>query len=161
MTLRLTIAAPFRHTRKTGMRKNELVYYYALDRKWMSTEQANLLLRRAEEEGLLGLENGLYSPRFDITGLTIPVGFKPTSGIFERHDPVQELIGRIAHARSLDETEVVAEMNRIIREKFDTHLLPPAALVVLAKSHGIPFEDLLDALKAVAKKESSGAITPE
>ena len=134
------------------MRKNELVYYYALDRKWMSTEQANLLLRRAEEEGLLGLVNGLYSPRFDIDGLIIPVGFKPTSGIFERHDPVQDLIGRIARARSVEETEVVAEMNRIIREKFDMHLLPPAALVLLARDYNIPFDDLLDALKGAAKK---------
>lgn len=152
MTLRLTIAAPFRHTRKTGMRKNELVYYYALDRKWMSTEQANLLLKRAEEEGLIGIENGLYSPRFDISGLTLPVGFKPGSGIFERHDPVQDLIGRIARARSLEETEVVSDMNRIIREKFDAHLLPPAALVLLAREHGVPFDDLLDALKGTAKK---------
>jgi len=134
------------------MRKNELVYYYALDRKWMSTEQANLLLKRAEEEGLLGLASGLYSPTFDISGLTLPVGFKPTSGIFERNDPVQDLIGRIARARSLEETDVVAEMNRIIRENYDTHLLPPAALVLLAKSHGIPFDDLLDALKGAAKK---------
>ena len=152
MTLRLTIAAPFKHTRKTGIRKNELVYYYALDRKWMSTEQANLLLKRAEEEGLLGIDNGLYSPRFDIAGLTLPVGFKPTSGIFERHDPVQDLIGRIARARSLEETDVVAEMNRIIKENYDTHLLPPAALVLLARSHGVPFDDLLDALKGASKK---------
>jgi hypothetical protein len=134
------------------MRKNELVYYYALDRKWMSTEQANLLLKRAEEEGLLGLVNGLYSPRFDIAGLILPVGFKPSSGIFERHDAVEDLIGRIARARSIEETEVVAEMNRIIREQFDTHLLPPAALVLLANNHGVPFEDLLDALKGMAKK---------
>jgi hypothetical protein len=152
VTLRLTLAAPFRHTRKNAMRKNELVYYYALDRKWMSTEQANLLLKRAEEEGLLGLENGQYSPRFDIDGLTIPVGFKPTSGIFEQHDPVQELIGRIAHARSQDETGVVAEMNRIIRENFDTHLLPPAALVLMAKESNVQYADLLDALKGSAKK---------
>jgi hypothetical protein len=152
VTLRLTIAAPFKHTRKTGMRKNELVYYYALDRKWMSTEQANLLLKRAEEEGLLGLDNGMYSPRFDITGLNLPVGFKPTSGIFERHDPVEELIGRIARSGSLEETEIVAEMNRIIRDNFDTHLLPPAALVLLARQHGVPFDNLLDALKGAAKK---------
>ncbi len=134
------------------MRKNELVYYYALDRKWMSTDQANLLLKRAEEEGLLGLENGLYTPRFDFAGLNLPVGFKPTSGIFERHDPVQDLIGRIARTRSLEETVVVAEMNRIIRENFDMHLLPPAALVLLAKRYGIPFDDLLDALKSAIKK---------
>jgi hypothetical protein len=152
VTLRLTVAAPFKHTRKTGMRKNELVYYYALDRKWMNTEQANLLLKRAEEEGLIGLVNGLYSPRFDITGLILPVGFKPTSGIFERHDPVQDLIGRIARARSLEETDIVSEMNRIIKENFDTHLLPPAALVLIARSHGVPFDDLLDALKGAAKK---------
>jgi hypothetical protein len=152
VTLRLTIAAPFKHTRKNGMRKNELVYYYALDRKWMSTEQANLLLKRAEENGLLGFENGLYLPRFDISGLTLPVGFKPGSGIFEQHDPVQELIGRIARVQSLQETDVVADMNRLIKENFDTHLLPPAALVLLARKHGVPFDDLLDALRGSVKK---------
>ena len=134
------------------MRRNELVYYYALDRKWMSTEQANLFLKRAEEEGLISLADGQYSPTFDITGLTLPVGFKPTSVIFERHDPVQDLIGRIARARSIEETDVVAEMNRIIRENFDTHLLPPAALVLLAKKSGVQFDDLLDALRDAAKK---------
>lgn len=134
------------------MRKNELIYYYALDRKWMSTEQANQLLKRAEEEGLLSLENGQYTPLFDLSGLTLPVGFRPSSGIFDTQDPVQELIGRIARAGSVEETHIVAEMNRIIKENFDNNLLPPAALVLLARRHGIPFEDLLDALTAAAKK---------
>jgi hypothetical protein len=147
VTLRTTIAAPFKHTRKTGMRKNELVYYYALDRKWMSTEQANLLLRRAEEDGLLRQENGVFSPAFDLAGVTIPIGFKPGSGIFERNDPTQELIGRIAKARSVEETAIVAEMNQIIKEGFDTHLLPPAALIILAKKYAVPFEDLRDAFR--------------
>ena len=44
------------------MRKNELVYYYALDRKWMSTEQAKMLLQRAEEDGLLGMGMGFSLP---------------------------------------------------------------------------------------------------
>lgn len=152
MTLRITIAAPFKHTRKTGMRKNELVYYFALDRKWMSTEQANLLLRRAEEDGLLGQENGIYSPRFDISELTIPIGFKPTSTIFERNEPSQELIVRIAKTRGMQETEVVAEMNRIIKEGFDGNLIPAAALVVLAKKYDVPWADLRDALKQSVKK---------
>jgi hypothetical protein len=152
VTLRTTIAAPFRHTRKTGMRKNELVYYYALDRKWMSTEQANQLLRRAEEDGLIRQENGLYSPAFDIVEVTIPIGFKPTSAIFERNDPTQELIGRIAKARNVEETEIVAEVNRIIKDGFDTHLLPPAALVILAKKYHVPFEDLQDPLKKSIRK---------
>ncbi len=151
MTLRLAVAAPFRHTRKAAMRKNELVYYYALDRKWMSTDQAGLLLRRAEEEGLLTQENGLYSPRFDISGITLPVGFKPGASVLERQDPVQELIGRIARKRSADETEVVAEMNQLIHDSFDNNLLPPAALVILAREYQVPFDDLLDALSAAVK----------
>lgn len=134
------------------MRKNELVYYYALDRKWMSTEQANQLLHRAEEDGLIRQENGLYSPTFDSAEVTIPIGFKPTSAIFERNDPTQELIGRIAKVRKVEETEIVAELNRIIKDGFDTHLLPPAALVILAKKYNVPFEDLQDALRKSIRK---------
>jgi hypothetical protein len=134
------------------MRKNELVYYYALDRKWMSTDQANSLLKRAEEEGLLKLENGVYSVLFDPATVTVPIGFKPSSSIFERNDPAQELIGRISRTRGVPETEVVAEMNKIIKEQFDGNLLPPAALVLLAKKYGIPFEDQLDPLRQNIQK---------
>ena len=134
------------------MRKNELVYYYALDRKWMSTDQANLLLSRAEEDGLLGQQNGVFSPRFDINEIIIPIGFKPTSSIFERNDPLQELIGRIAKAQGMQETAVVSEMNRIIKEQFDGNLLPAAALVLLAKKYSVPFKDQRDALAGTVKK---------
>jgi hypothetical protein len=152
VTLKIAIAAPFKHTRKTGMRKNELVYYYALDRKWMSTDQANRLLIRAEEDGFLGQQNGVFSPRFDVNEIIIPIGFKPTSSIFERNDPSQELIGRIAKAQGMQETAVVSEMNRIIKEQFDGNLLPAAALVLLAKKYNVPFKDQRDALAATVKK---------
>ncbi len=134
------------------MKKNELVYYYALDRKWMSTDQANQLLRRAEEEGLLALENGVYTPCFDLAAIVIPIGFRPGSGIFERNDPAQVLIGRIAKATAISETDIVAEMNRMIRDGFDSHLLPPAAAVLLAKKYEVPFADLSDALMQGVKK---------
>jgi len=134
------------------MRKNELVYYFALDRKWMSTEQANQLLRRAEEDALVRQDNGTYSLTFDSAEVIIPIGFKPTSAIFERNDPTQELIGRIAKVRNVDETEIVAEMNRVIKDGFDTHLLPPAALIILAKKYNIPFEDLRDSFRQAIKK---------
>lgn len=147
MTLKTTVAAPFRHTRKTGMRKNELVYYYALDRKWMSTEQATLLLKRAEEEGLIRQENGVYSAIFDPSSVTIPIGFRPSSSIFDKNDPAQELIARISKARGVQETDIVAEMNTIIKERFEGNLLPPAALILLAKKYAVPFEDQKEALE--------------
>jgi hypothetical protein len=152
LTLRITVAAPFRHTRKTALRRNELVYYYALDRKWMSTDQAAILLRRAEEAGFLRQENGVFTILFDPATETIPIGFRPTSAIFASNDPAQELIGRIMKARGMPETDVVAEMNTVIREQFGGNLLPPAALVLLAKKYGVQYEDLREALISAVKK---------
>ena len=134
------------------MRKNELVYFYALDRKWMSSDQANSLLRRAEEDGLLKLENGVYSVLFDPATVTIPIGFKPTSAIFERNDPMQEFIVQIAKVRGVQETDVVAEMNKVIKERFDGNLLPPAALVLVAKKYGVPYEQHIDPFRENIKK---------
>ena len=136
------------------MRNNELVYYYSLDRKWMSTEQAGVLLHRAEEEGLLVQKDGVFSPLFDTASITIPLGFKPTSSIFERNDPLAELIDRIAKARGMTETDVVSEVNRIIKEQFDGNLLPAAALVLLAKKYNVPFRDKREGLTGTVKKGS-------
>jgi hypothetical protein len=96
-------------------------------------------------------ERAVLSPAFDIAEITIPIGFKPTSAIFERNDPTQHLINRIAKARNVEETEIVAEMNRLIKDGFDTHLLPPAALVLLAKKYNVPFEDMLDGFRQSVK----------
>jgi len=134
------------------MRKNELVYYYSLDRKWMSTEQAGVLLRRAEEEGLLHQKDGIFSPLFDTSSITIPLGFKPTSSIFERNDPLAEMIDRIAKVQTMTETDVVSEMNQIIKERFDGNLLPAAALVLLAKKYNVSFSDKQEALTGTLKK---------
>jgi hypothetical protein len=118
----------------------------------MSTEQANLLLKKAEEEGLLSQENGIFTPKFEVASVAIPIGFKPSSAIFERNDPVQELISRIAKAKKVPETDIVAEMNRVIKEGFDGNLLPPAALVILAKKYNVIAEDLQEPIRQALKK---------
>ena len=108
MTLKTAVAAPFRHLRKAALKKSELVYYFALDRKWMSTEQAALLLKNAEEEGLLVHDGAVYSLSFDPATVTIPLGYKPTSAVFEKKDVFTEIVRRIAHALKKDETAVIA-----------------------------------------------------
>jgi len=118
----------------------------------MSTDQAAVLLRRAEEARLLRQDNGVFSILFDPTTVTVPIGFRPTSAIFEANDPAQELIARIAKFANVSETDIVAEMNTIIREQFGGNLLPPAAIVLLAKKYCVPYEDLREALISAVKK---------
>jgi hypothetical protein len=147
MSLTITIAAPFRHTRKEQLKKNEIVYYLAFERGWMNIEQANHLLVRAKEEGLISYEGDMIQPLFDVMSMEIPLGFKPNASVFHRSDPQEELISRIARELSIPLTRVVAEMNTIISKEFDGHIRPEGAVIILAKRNGVEFSDLLPALR--------------
>lgn len=147
MSLSIAIAAPFRHTRKGQLKKNEIVYYLAFERGWMNIEQANLLLARAEEEGLVAYEGDMIRPLFDIQSIEIPLGYKPSASVFRRSDPQEELMQRISTAKGMPLTLVVAELNGLISREFDGQIRPEGAVVILAKRHGVPFEDLLPALR--------------
>ena len=155
MSLAITIAAPFKHTRKERLQKSEFIFYLTIDRKWMSRDQANQLLERAMSAGMVEVAEGWVRPLLDLSSVTVPVGFKPDSRIFESEEASQVLIGRIASARGAPPAEVVAEVNRVIRDGFDGNLRLPAAAVILARRHGVGFSDLLDQLmvEVIEKKE--------
>jgi hypothetical protein len=156
VSLKIAIAAPFKHMRKERLQKSEFIFYIAIDRKWMNKEQANQLLERAREAGLVELSGGFVSPLYDVGEVTVPLGFKPETGIFDEESPYEELIGRIAAATGVPQNQVVAELNPIITDQFDGNLRVEAAVVLLAKKYGVPFEDKLDALTgSVLEKKGS------
>jgi hypothetical protein len=147
VSLPVTIAAPFRHTRNEQLKKNEIDYYLAFERGWMNIEQANLLLARAKEEGLIAYEADMIRPLFDVQSIEIPLGFKPSASVFRKSDPQEELMQRIAGQRNMPLTRVVAEMNAIISKEFDGYIRPEGAIIILAKRHGVECSDLLPALR--------------
>ncbi len=147
MSLITTIAAPFRHTRKDRLKKNEIVYYLAFDRKWMSTEQANIILKRALDEGLVGYDGEMIAPKFEVRSVEVPIGFKPSQSVFEENDPVQSLVDRVVKSSGMQETEIIAEMNRMKSKDFDNLIMPEAAVIILAKRYGVPVDEHIVALK--------------
>ena len=156
MSLSVTVAAPFKHTRKEKLQKSEFIFYLTIDRKWMSREQANQLLERAKAAGMVEVADGWVRPLLDLASIIIPVGFKPDSRIFESEEASQVLVGRIATTRGVPPAEVVAEVNRVIREGFDGNLRLPAAAVIVAKRYKVNFDDLRESLtvEVLKKKES-------
>lgn len=144
------VAAAFRHLRKERLQKIEFIYYISIDRKWMNKDQAALLLERAQEEGLITFVEGAWIPAFDPAGVEIPLGFKPSADVLEKHDPVEQLVGEIAEKAGTDTKAIYAEMNRIISDSFLGNLMPEAAVVILARRYQVPFEtyraELIDQL---------------
>lgn len=157
MSLKIAIAAPFKHTKKDALQKAEFIFYIAIEKKWMNRDQVERLLERAKEERLIESSGGAIRPLFDVGQVTIPLGFKPSSTILDEDDPAQLLLQRIAAAAHRTHQDVAGEMNQLIREGFDGHLRAEAAAVLLAKKYRVPFDDLLDRLSAriAAKKKGS------
>lgn len=154
MSVRIAVAAPFKHMRKDRLQRSEFVFYIAIDRKWMNKEQASQLLERAKAEGLIEIEGGAIRPLFDLTEVSIPLGFKPTSDVLAVvESPYEELIGRIVTATGKPPQEVVAELHRIVTDNFDGNIRMEAVAVILARKYRVTFEDKLPALeRSVAKR---------
>jgi len=151
VSLEITVAAPFRYMRKDRLRKSEFIYFLAIDRKWMNRDQAGSLIAIATNSGLITQDGEYLKPEFDVSAVTVPLGFKPPSDIFDRPDHVQELLRRISESRDIALTEVVAEMNSLINDHFDGKIRPEAGAVILCRKYGIAFEDKLDLLKQALK----------
>lgn len=133
------MAAAFRHLRKERLQKVEFIYYISIDRKWMNKDQAALLLERARDEGLIIQKDGTFVPAFDPAEVDIPLGFKPSGDVLEKHDPVERLVADIARKAGAETQSIYAEMNRIISDTFLGNLMPEAAVVILARRYQVPF----------------------
>jgi hypothetical protein len=152
MTLKTTLAAPFYHSRAKSLGKSELIYYYAFDRRWMDKEKVDLLLRRGIEQKLIGTDGEMFYPLFDISSIQIPVGFRPSSSVFDIEDAFQQLLDRISTHTGISGEGIISEMNKLIQEQYDENIRPEAALVVVAKLHNVTVTDLIPALSESLKK---------
>ncbi|ADN36919.1 Protein of unknown function DUF2240 [Methanolacinia petrolearia DSM 11571] len=147
MTLQMTIAAPFRNMGRNRLKKSEIVFYLAIDRHWMNREQAEKVISMADAEGLIRKEGDYFSIPEEFSKIDIPLGYKPSSEIFEKKDPVESLAAAIAEKNGIEINAVISEMNALMEDEFDGNLLPEAAIVILAREYGVGFEEYLDELK--------------
>jgi hypothetical protein len=114
----------------------------------MDRDQVDLLLKRGMDQGLLKTDGEFFYLLFDISEVQIPIGYKPSSAIFEVEDPTSQIIDRIASHTGQTSEEVVRRMNEIIQNTFDGNIRPEAVLVILAKESGTKFSDLIPAMRS-------------
>jgi hypothetical protein len=86
MTDELTVcaAAFFRSIGKDVTTSDEFVMIASLELKWMSPSDAKLLLRTLLSEGVLEKKGEYIRPTQDLSGLDLPLAYKPSKDVLDR-----------------------------------------------------------------------------
>lgn len=133
MTLRRTVATPFRDTGRDRLSEGEFVVALSLDRDWFSADGAARVVELATREELLSRGEGELAPTFDPHGVDVPIGFAPGDDLLADLSTFERVLGAIV-ADGADEREAVATINR---RQGDLAVTIEAAAVLVAHERGL------------------------
>ncbi|MFB6154110.1 MAG: DUF2240 family protein [Halodesulfurarchaeum sp.] len=133
MSLRVTVAAPFKASGGKRMREQAFVVALAIDRGWMSPDQAKEVVELATERGLLRHTDGELVVDFDLDAVTVPDGFAPDASIFTTEEPFEQALDALV-AAGATRRETVAAINALQEE---LQVTADAAAIVYARREGI------------------------
>lgn len=141
MSLRTTVAAPFRQEGTTELGESAFVVALSLDRDWFSPDQAKRLVDVAASEGLLHRNDGDLAVRFDPTTVEIPEDFEPDESILQERSTFERVLGALVEAGH-QKQEAVAAVNGLQSELGVTI---EAAAVLYAHREGIDIAEHAEA----------------
>jgi hypothetical protein len=133
MSLRRTVAAPFRQRGVESMPESEFVVACSLDRDWFSPDQAKRLIDVAEGEGLLARDGDDVATTFDAGDVEIPEDFAPDEGVLQERSVFERVLDALIEA-GVDKQSAVAASNRLQAELGVTL---EAAAVCYARREGV------------------------
>lgn len=137
MSLRVAVAAPFKGNGRTRMREQAFVVDLAIDRNWVSPDQAKKLADLATSRGLVEREDGELLATFDLDSVTIPDGFVPDETIFQQRAPFEEILDVLV-AEGRERQATVAGINTLQDE---LQVTADTAAVLYARREGLDVED--------------------
>jgi len=140
MSLRRTVAAPFRHRGVNELRESEFVVALSLDRDWFSPDQAQRLVDAAVTEGLLEHQDEAVAVTFDPASVTVPDGFVPNESVVQQRSVFERALGALVDA-GVEKQEAVAGINRLQAE---LDIAVEAAALLYARRQGVEVEGLAD-----------------
>jgi len=140
MSLRRTVAAPFRQRGVDELRESEFVVALSLDRDWFSPDQAQRLVDAAVTEGLLEREDEAVAVTFDPAGVTVPEGFVPDESVIQQRSVFERVLGALVDA-GVEKQEAIAGINRLQAE---LDVAVEAAALLYARRQGVDVDGLVD-----------------
>jgi hypothetical protein len=140
MSLRQTVAAPFRQRGVDRLRESEFVVVLSLDLEWFTAEQAQRLVDVAASEGLLAREDDAVVATFDPAGVDLPDDFAPDEAVLQQRSTFERTLAAIVE-NGTDKQTAVADINRL---QADLDVTVEAAAVLYARRRGLDVTGLAE-----------------
>ena len=140
MSLRRTVAVPFRSNGRERLAQSEFVVALSLDRDWFSPEQAKRLVDVATTEGLLERAGDDLAPTFDPHEVTVPDGFVPDETVLRERSTFERALAEVVE-EGVEKRDAVASINSL---QADLGVTVEAAAVVYARRQGVAVGDVAD-----------------
>ena len=140
MSLRETVAVPFRQRGTHTLGEGEFVVALSLERDWFSPDQAKRLVDVAASRGLVERDEGNLVAAFDPATVDVPSDFAPDPDILREQSTFERVLSALVDA-GVEKREAVAAINERQRE---LGLTVEAAAVVYAHGRGVDVSALAD-----------------
>lgn len=137
MSLRVTVAAPFKREGKARLGEHEFVVALSLDRDWLSPDQAKRVIDVATGEGLVSRDDGDLIADFDLDDVEVPEDFLPDESVFRERSAFEQAVD-VLDAEGREKQSVVAAVNEL---QADLGVTADVAAVVYARSQGVQVPD--------------------
>ena len=133
----ILVATPFKKRGKSSLKISDFIFALSLDLKWGPPEKVRSLLREAEAEGMVRMDEQMVEALFDPAAVEVPLGFKPSTeeGILDQG--IRLIISHTGMSRK----EVIAAANEK-QDSLKKLVELDAVVLLLAREMGIDVKEL-------------------
>ena len=133
----ILVATPFKKRGKSSLKISDFIFALSLDLKWGPPEKVRSLLREAEAEGMVKMDEQMVDALFDPAGVGVTLGFKPSTeeGILDQG------IRLITSHTGMSRKEVIAAANEK-QDSLKKLVELDAVVLLLAREMGIDVREL-------------------
>ena len=140
----IIIAFIFKRSGKVELDFSEMYLTLSMDLKWFTPDDAKDFVNNALKQKLLIKKAEALRPGFEINKIDVPLGFKPTSKIFDKKEKeplnasiLNEIVEKIAEKAKIKKEDIYEKIKKIEQEK---HINSDVAALLICKDFDIDLE---------------------
>jgi len=151
---------------KTQVKEAELYLPLSLELKWFTSSQASQFVQYALQNKLLEKKDNLVTPTFDVSAVSIPVGFKPSTSTFtssqqpmpqvnnnKPSDLSKELVNHLCQHTQKEKQQLDKEIQQLIKEKNITY---ETALLLYGYNKNISIDNFIEQVEETLTIKNEG-----